>query len=84
MKLGGTQAELGSRSSGNIQTSTTFICRESPFTLERSEDFKTGKNPVYRKYKEAACMTCLQNPVGLPSIEISSIWHLLIGNGMSY
>jgi hypothetical protein len=52
--------KFGSRSSGKIQTSTTFVRRESPYTLERSEDFRdkrfqcTGsarKRPVWHVYK---------------------------------
>jgi hypothetical protein len=59
-KTPGTQQKLGSKSSGRIQTSTTFVRRESPCTLERSEDFRdkriqcTGnarKRPMWHVYK---------------------------------
>lgn len=65
----GTKTELGSRSSVNIQTSTTFICRELPYTLERSEDFKTGKNPVYRKYKVWPAWPVYKILLGYPALK---------------
>jgi len=56
----GTQAKLGSRSLGKIQTSTAFVSRESPCTMRRSEHFRnkriqcTGsirKQPAWHVYK---------------------------------
>jgi len=44
---------------------------------------ETEKNAVYRKYKEAAYMACLQNPISRPSVEIPPICHSLITNGLS-
>jgi hypothetical protein len=52
----------------NLEVGHLEISRLAQHSFE-----ETRKNPVYRKYKEVACMTCLQNPVSLPSIEISSI-----------
>ena len=47
---------------------------------EEAKILETEKNPVYRKYKEAAYVTCLRNPFNLPSVEISPLWHPLINN----
>ena len=79
----GTQAKLGSRSLGKIQTSTEFVRTDHHVLWEEAKILETEKNPVYRKYKEAAYMACLQNPVSRPSVEISSIWHPLIRNILS-
>jgi hypothetical protein len=40
-------------------------------------------NSVYRKYKEAAYLSCLQNPTNKPSTEISPIWYTLISKELS-
>jgi hypothetical protein len=52
----------------NLEVGHLEISRLAQHSFE-----ETGKNPVYRKFKEVACMTCSHNPVGLPSIEISSV-----------
>jgi hypothetical protein len=35
-------------------------------------------NNIRRKYKEAAHMACITNPISQPSLEISPIWIPLI------
>ena len=50
---------------------------------EEVKILETEKNPVYRKYKEATDMACLQNPINRPSVEISPIWHPFIRNELS-
>ena len=63
----GTPAKLGSLSLGKIQTSTT----QNPLVLwEEAKILETEKNPVYRKYKEATCVACLQYPISRASVEI--------------
>ena len=47
---------------------------------EGSKILKTEKKSVCRKYKEAAYVVCLQNPISRLSVEISPIWHPLIRN----
>jgi hypothetical protein len=39
---------------------------------------QTDANNMCRKYKEAAHIACIMNPVSQPSLEISPIWILLI------
>jgi len=41
--------------------------------LEQAKILATENNPVCRTYKEGAYMTCLQNPISRPSVEISHI-----------
>lgn len=79
----GTQAKLGSRSLGKIQTSTAFVRRDDRVLREEAKILETENNLVYRKYKEAVYMACLQNPVSRPSVEISPIWHPLVRNELS-
>jgi len=79
----GTQTNLGSKSLGKIQTSTAFLRSYNSVLWEKAKILDTENNPVYRKYKKAAYMACLQNPVSRPSIEISPIWHPLIRNELS-
>lgn len=40
-------------------------------------------NSVYRKYKEATYLSCLQNPINKPSTEMSPIWYTLISKELS-
>jgi predicted GIY-YIG superfamily endonuclease len=40
-------------------------------------------NSVYRKYKEAAYLSCLQNPINKPSTENLPIWYILISGELS-
>jgi hypothetical protein len=80
----GTQVKPGSKSLGKIQTCTAFVRRDHRVLWEEANILETDKNPVYRKYKEAAYLACLQNPVSRPSVEISPICHHLIRNELSY
>ena len=40
-------------------------------------------NSVLRKYKAAAHLACLKNPISQPSIEISPIWYPLISKRLT-
>jgi hypothetical protein len=79
----GTQAKMGSRSLGKIQSSTAFVRRDRRVLWEEAKILETEKNPVYRKCKEAAYVACLQNTVSRPSVEISPIWYPLTRNELS-
>jgi len=50
---------------------------------EEAKILETEKNPLYRKYKEATNMACLQNPISPPSVDISPIWHPFTRNDLS-
>jgi hypothetical protein len=40
-------------------------------------------NSMYRKYEEAACMSCLKNPISQPSTAILPIWYSSIRKELS-
>jgi len=54
-----------------------------PELWEEAKILETEKNALCRKYKLAAYMACLQNPISRPIVEISPICHPLITNDLS-
>jgi hypothetical protein len=40
-------------------------------------------NSVYKKYKEAAYLSCSQKPINKPNNKISPIWYTLISRELS-
>jgi len=51
--------------------------------LKEAKILEAEINSVYRKYKKAAYLSCLQNPINKPSTEISSIWYTPISKELS-
>jgi hypothetical protein len=50
---------------------------------EEAKILEIEKSSVYRKYKEAAYMSCIQNSIRQLSTEILPIWCPLINEEMS-
>jgi hypothetical protein len=71
-KTWGTQAKFRRRSSGKRLAQHSFE-KNHCVVWKEARVLEVEINSVYRKYKEAAYLSCLQNPIDKSSTEISPI-----------